>query len=68
MIFIDGLKKASLRLYLLAKERLNPHGTIIIDDVIKFRHKMEDLYDYLERKNISYRIEQVDEDDGIMIL
>ena len=68
MIFIDGLKKASLQFYLLAKEKLQPWGIIIIDDVIKFRHKMEDLYIYLKENNIPYELEQIDEDDGIMIL
>ena len=68
MIFIDGLKKASLEFYLHAKKKLTPWGIIIIDDVIKFRHKMEDLYMYLEKNTIPYKIEQIDEDDGIMIL
>lgn len=67
-IFIDGLKKASLEFYLLTKDRLAPGGTIIIDDVIKFRYKMEDLYNYLDANNIPYTVEQIDEDDGIMII
>ena len=68
MIFIDGLKKASLQFYQLAQEKLQPWGIIIIDDVIKFRHKMEELYTYLKENNIPYKLEQIDEDDGIMIL
>lgn len=68
MIFIDGLKKASLKFFLLVQDKLNAWGIIIIDDVIKFRHKMEDLYIYLEKHNIPYRLEKIDDDDGIMIL
>lgn len=67
-IFIDGLKKASLDFYLLAREKLNIWGTIIVDDVIKFRHKMENFYEYLEKNNIPYELVQTDPDDGIMIL
>lgn len=68
MIFIDGLKKASLDFFLLTQKKLNAWGMIIIDDVIKFRYKMEDLYSYLEEHKIPYRLEIIDEDDGIMIL
>lgn len=68
MIFIDGLKKASLQFFLLAQKKLNTWGIIVIDDVIKFRYKMEDLYTYLDTNQIPYRLEQIDEDDGIMIL
>lgn len=40
----------------------------MIDDVIKFRHKMENLYEYLGENNIVYEILQIDEDDGIMMI
>lgn len=68
MIFIDGLKKATLDFFLLARKKLKSWGIIIIDDVMKFRHKMEDLYSYLEKQSIPYRLEKIDDDDGIMIL
>lgn len=67
-IFIDGLKKASLDFYILALEKVRWGGYIIIDDVIKFRYKMEDLYEYLEIHQIPYEVIQIDPDDGIMIL
>ena len=68
LIFIDGMKKASLQFLLLAQKKISIQGTIIIDDVIKFRHKMEDLYTYLHKHNINYEIVQIDSDDGIMII
>lgn len=68
LIFIDGMKKASLQFFLLTWNKIQPSWSIIIDDVIKFRHKMKDLYEYLENKNISYEIVKVDEDDWIMII
>lgn len=67
-IFIDGLKKASLQFYLCIKDKLLPWGTIIIDDVIKYRYKMENLYTYLENNKIAYKILKIDADDGIMII
>ena len=41
---------------------------VIIDDVIKYHHKLTLLYEYLEKKQIIYQIIQLDEDDGIMII
>lgn len=67
-IFIDGMKKHSLSFYLLSKDKLEKWGTIIIDDVIKFKHKMLSLYEYLDENNISYEVLQIDSDDGIMII
>jgi len=68
LIFIDGMKKASLDFYLLAKNKINADGIIIIDDVIKFKDKMKTLYQYLYDKQILYRVIQIDSDDGIMII
>lgn len=68
LVFIDGLKQASLDFFKLASQKLTPRGIIIIDDVVKFRYKMEDLYDHLEKNNIPYEIIQVDDDDGVMII
>jgi len=45
-----------------------PGAIIIIDDVIKFRYKMESLYEYVESENLDYKIIQIDTDDGIMII
>lgn len=67
-IFIDGLKKASLEFFLLSWNKIKKGGIIVIDDVIKFRYKMENLYQYLEGNSIPYEINQIDPDDGIMIL
>jgi len=67
-IFIDGMKKRSLDFLLLVWEKVDTWGIIVIDDVIKFRHKMENLYEYLEENKTPYIVEQIDADDGIMIL
>jgi predicted O-methyltransferase YrrM len=67
-IFIDGLKKASLDFFILSWDKLKIGGIIVIDDVVKFRHKMENLYTYLDEKTINYEIVMVDPDDGIMLI
>lgn len=67
-IFIDGLKKASLDFFLLSWKKLSSPGIIVIDDVVKFRHKMENLYSYLDEKTINYKVVMVDPDDGIMLI
>jgi DNA relaxase NicK len=41
---------------------------IIIDDVLKFKHKMQRFYDYLDANNITYHTVQIDADDGIMLI
>ncbi len=67
-IFIDGLKKASLDFFKICWDKVNIWGTVIIDDVIKFRYKMEDLYQYLDTQKIDYCVKKIDADDGIMVI
>lgn len=67
-VFIDGLKKASLDFFSITWPKVTLWGVVVVDDVIKFRYKMESLYEYLETHSIPYDIEQIDKDDGIMII
>ena len=47
-IFIDARKKYSLDFLLKVKNHIKKWWIIFIDDVIKFRSKMENLYEYVE--------------------
>lgn len=67
-VFIDAMKKEYLQYLKQVLPKCTPDATIVIDDVEKFREKMNDLYDWLARENIPYHIEKTDEDDSIMIL
>lgn len=67
-IFIDGLKKRSKVFLQLVWDKLEEGGIIVIDDVIKFRHKMEDLYIYVDEQKLTYNILPIDQDDGIMMI
>lgn len=67
-IFIDGMKRRTVDFLELTYDKLSSEGTIVIDDVIKFKTKMVWLYEYLEKNKIAYEIIQIDSDDGILII
>lgn len=67
-IFIDGMKRRSIDFLQLCWPKLVEWGMIIIDDVIKFKHKMVGLYEYVEENKLNYEVKQIDADDGIMII
>ena len=68
-IFIDGIKKSTLEFFQLCHPLLAPGGVIVVDDVIKFKNKMTDFYQYLAAQNQwHHTIHQLDADDGIMVI
>lgn len=68
-IFIDGIKRSTLEFFQLCVPFLAPHGVVVIDDVIKFKPKMTDFYQWLEGQNTwQHTIHQLDADDGIMVI
>ncbi|MDD2693645.1 MAG: class I SAM-dependent methyltransferase [Candidatus Gracilibacteria bacterium] len=67
-VFIDAMKKEYLQYLLVILSKCTPDAIIVIDDVEKFRDKMEDLYFWLSDNKIQYTLEKTDEDDSIMIL
>ncbi len=68
-IFIDGIKKSTLEFFELSSPLLLPEGVIVIDDVIKFKPKMQSFYDYLDQQSDwQYEIHKLDSDDGIMLI
>lgn len=67
-VFIDAMKKEYLQYLLIILSKCTPDAIIVIDDVEKFRDKMEDLYSWLSENKIQYRLEKTDADDSIMIL
>lgn len=67
-VFIDAMKKEYLQYLLIILSKCTADAIIIIDDVEKFRDKMNDLYTWLENHNVPYRLEKTDIDDSIMII
>lgn len=68
MVFIDGRKSETLEYLKILSPYLQTTTHIIIDDVIKFKSKMIDFYNFLDMNDIFYTIEHLDEDDGILII
>lgn len=62
------MKREYLQYLLLALPLMTPDALIVIDDVEKFRDKMENLYDWLEENHIPYQLEKTDIDDSIMLI
>lgn len=67
-VFIDGMMRRSKDFLELCWPKTKQWWIIIIDDVIKFRHKMVGLWEYLEEKHISYNTLPIDEDDWVMMI
>lgn len=67
-IFIDWMKKRYLDFLNLIWDKTESWWVIILDDVIKFKHKMENFYEFLKEKNIKYNLLPIDEDDGVILL
>jgi predicted O-methyltransferase YrrM len=68
LVYIDAMKKEYLAYLFLVIPKCTLDALIIIDDVEKFADKMQDLYEYLDSKNISYQLNKTDIDDSIMII
>jgi predicted O-methyltransferase YrrM len=67
-IFIDGQKSQYGEYMEIIEKVSSPHTVIVIDDVIKYHNKLSSLYWYLEKKQMNYKILQLETDDGVMII
>jgi len=67
-VFIDGMKRRTKDFFDLVYDKVRQGGIIVVDDVIKFREKMWDFWDYLEKNKLEYSILPIDEDDGILFM
>ena len=68
-ILIDAQKVHTLDFFIRARKLATVNALIVIDDVIKFKNKMTNFYDYLQAQSIGYDIIQLpDDDDGVMVI
>ena len=68
-IFIDARKIYTLDFFIRARQLAAPNALVVIDDVIKFKDKMLNFYDYLKTESINHTIERIDDDeDGVMLI
>jgi predicted O-methyltransferase YrrM len=68
LVYIDAMKREYLQYLLLALPKMTPDALIIIDDVEKFRDKMLDLYQFIDKNNIKHTVYKTDLDDSIMVI
>jgi ligand-binding SRPBCC domain-containing protein len=47
---------------------VDENSTIVLDDVIKYKTKLDKLYGYLAKKQINYQILPMEEGDGIIVI
>jgi len=67
-IFIDGQKSQYGEYLEIVEKFRSPHTVIVIDDVIKYHNKLSSLYGYLQKKQINYKVLQLEPDDGVMLI
>ena len=70
MIFLDGQKSenATYLQILVDQDVIGSDTIIVIDDVIKYKDKMNNLYDMISWPERSFDIYPLDDDDGVMVL
>lgn len=67
-VFVDAHKSKYWDYMMKIRNLLETSAIIVIDDVIKYHHKISWLYDFLNKKQIDYEILQLDEDDGVILI
>lgn len=67
-VFIDAMKRRTKDFFDLVYDKVEMGGIIIVDDVIKFREKMWDFWDYLEKNDLEYSLISVDKDDWVLFM
>lgn len=68
VVYIDAMKREYLQYLLLSLPKMTPDAIVIIDDVEKFRDKMLDLYQFIDKNNIKNTVYKTDVDDSIMVI
>jgi predicted O-methyltransferase YrrM len=67
-VFIDAHKNQTHTFYEACLPVLAQGATIIVDDVWKFRHKMQPFYTLLAKKMQAYSLHFVDAEDATMVI
>ena len=67
-VFIDWMKRRTKDFFDLVYDKIEIWWIIVVDDVIKFRDKMWDFWEYLEKNEIKYSILPIDGDDWILFM
>lgn len=67
-VFVDWQKSQYGDYLQNIESMLNQETIIVLDDVIKYHNKLNTVYWYLQKKQINYKIFQIEHDDGVMLI
>lgn len=67
-VFVDGQKSQYAQYLETLESYLNNTTFVVLDDVIKYHNKLKSVYWFLEKKQIKYKVLQLEPDDGVMVL
>jgi len=67
-VFIDAMKRRTKNFFDLIYDKVKLGWIIVVDDVIKFREKMWDFWEYLDKNELEYSILPIDENDWILFM
>ena len=67
-VFIDAMKRRTKDFFDLVYDKVEIWWIIIIDDVIKFKEKMDGFEEFLEKNKIAYNVLPIDLDDGVIMI
>ena len=66
--FIDAQKSQYWDYLQKIRSHLLPENTLLLDDVIKYQNKLTWLYEFIEKKQINYKIFDTEPGDGVMLI
>lgn len=66
-VFIDGMARLYLEYFKLLEDKLLPNATIVVDNVISHKEKLQDFLDYV-KINTNYDSKYTDAKKGVLIL
>lgn len=66
-VFVDAQKALYLD-YLLKLGKKIQNSTIVFDDVIKFKDRIQPLYEYFEKNQINYQTIKTEDGDGLILI
>ena len=67
-VFVDWQKSQYANYLMNIFNILSTKSILVCDDVIKYKHKMSWLYEYLEKKQIIYKEIKMEEWDGVILI
>lgn len=67
LVFIDAQKRQSLELLRAVAPLCTDDAVVVIDDVGQFRHKMADLFDWLDTSSHPHRVLPTEDGDAVLL-